>query len=172
VQHWERLRLFISELHIFGSGPEERPIKEWIIEKGFADEVHCHGVYPSGQGYVDLISSFDLTLLPTIGEEGAPLVLLESMACGVPFVACNVGGISDYANLDCILCGVDSNDFIEAACAMVSKIKAGQIDRERLQQFYLANFSFLALSHRWCKWLQQIAIEMSLGRCASKALGF
>lgn len=169
VQQWPRFRESISELHIFGSGEEEDPIREWIAAHGMQKEVHCHGVYPSGQGYVDLISSFNLTLLPTIGDEGAPLVLLESMACGVPFVACDTGGISDYKNPDCILCGTEPNNFIRAVQAMVGQIKSGQIDRRRLQQFYLHDFSFQALSYRWCEWLQQVGQRCSASVAIQKS---
>ncbi|YAF95687.1 MAG: glycosyltransferase family 4 protein [Nodularia sp. CChRGM 3473] len=96
VQQWEYLKDVLDELHIHGSGPEEDLIREYITSQGIGDRVKFFGRYPDGQAYVDLISSYDMTLLPTIGAEGAPLVLLESMACGVPFVAYGVGGIPDY----------------------------------------------------------------------------
>ncbi|MEH1849652.1 MAG: glycosyltransferase family 4 protein [Nostoc sp.] len=96
VQQWEYLKDVLDELHIHGSGPEEELIREYIASQGIGDRVKCFGRYPNGQAYVDLISTYDLTLLPTVGSEGAPLVLLESMACGVPFVAYGVGGIPDY----------------------------------------------------------------------------
>jgi glycosyltransferase involved in cell wall biosynthesis len=96
VQQWDVLKDYLGELHIHGSGPEEALIRDYIRHHGLTDRVKCHGRYPEGQAYVDLLSSYDLTLLPTIGAEGAPLVLLESMACGVPFVAYGVGGIPDY----------------------------------------------------------------------------
>lgn len=96
VQHWSWLSDGLQELHIYGSGPEESLIREYITAQGLGDRLHCFGRYPTGQGYIDLLSQYDLTLLPTVGSEGAPLVLLESMACGVPFVAFGAGGIPDY----------------------------------------------------------------------------
>ncbi len=44
----------------------------------------------------DYYRSADVTVLPSLSE-GVPNVLLESIACGTPFVASNVGGISEIA---------------------------------------------------------------------------
>ena len=157
VQQWARLRAFLSELHVFGSGPEEDLIRQWIFDRNLEGEVFAHGEYPSGAEYARLISSFDMTLLPTIGEEGAPLVLLESMACGVPFVACDVGGIRDYSNQDCIVCPADPPElFIASVEAMALMIHERRVNRCRLQMFYVNNFSFDALSVRWNEWLKHL----------------
>lgn len=96
VQQWDSLKDVLAELHIHGTGPEEQLIRDYITTHKIGDRVKCFGRYPEGQEYVDLLSSYDLTLLPTVGAEGAPLVLLESMACGVPFVTYGVGGLPAY----------------------------------------------------------------------------
>jgi glycosyltransferase involved in cell wall biosynthesis len=55
-------------------------------------------------GYVEneklpiLYSSTDLTVVPSYSE-GSPLVIPESLACGTPVVATNVGGNLDYLKL-------------------------------------------------------------------------
>lgn len=97
VQKWDSLKDILAELHIHGTGPEEKLIRDYISAQGIEDRVKCFGHYPEGQEYVDLLSSYDLTLLPTVGAEGAPLVLLESMACGIPFVTYGVGGLPAYS---------------------------------------------------------------------------
>jgi glycosyltransferase involved in cell wall biosynthesis len=153
VQQWTRLQYVLSELHIYGTGPEEDVIRQFIHNQNLSGRVFCHGAYPGGQAYVDLLRCFDLTLLPTLGAEGAPLVLLESMACGVPFVSFNVGGIPDYANPDCIICNAVAPDsFVPAVERMVHSLKAGEIITNRLSAFYLEKFSFAALSKEWCEW--------------------
>lgn len=158
VQQWPRLQHVLTELHIYGTGPEEEDIRQFIRDQKLSGRVFCHGAYPSAQAYVDLLRSFDLTLLPTLGAEGAPLVLLESMACGVPFVAFNVGGIPDYANPDCIICDAAAPDgFIPAVEGMVKCLRSGEMDANRLSAFYQRKFSFAALSTIWCDWLTQTA---------------
>lgn len=96
VKHWHLLEDVLAELHIYGDGPDEQPIRDFIDEQGMGDRVKCFGAYSGGQTYADRLLSYDLTVLPTVGSEGAPIVLLESMACGVPFVAYGAGGIPHY----------------------------------------------------------------------------
>ncbi|NEO93682.1 MAG: glycosyltransferase [Moorea sp. SIO3G5] len=155
VQQWDLLKDCLGELHIHGSGPEESLIREYIASQGIGDRVKCFGKYPEGQAYVDLLSSYDLTLLPTIGAEGAPLVLLESMACGVPFVAYGVGGIPDYGvdNLDVLVVPTEAGAFINGVSDIVHKLAQGKIKQERLQQFYLANYSYKTLKEQWFNYL-------------------
>ena len=150
VQQWPRLSARLGELHIFGTGPEEPLIRLLVQQSGWSTRVFCHGEYRDGQSYVDLLTQFDLTLLPTVGAEGAPLVLLEAMACGVPFVATDAGGISDYANPDCVLTDWrEDGEFIAGVEAATAKLAAGDIDQHRLQQFYQRRFSSAHLSARW-----------------------
>jgi glycosyltransferase involved in cell wall biosynthesis len=154
VRNWDRISNCISELHIFGTGPEEEPIRQAIARQQINDRVKCHGPYPSGQEYTDLLSQFDLTMLPTLGAEGAPLVLLESMACGVPFVAFNVGGIADYQNPDCSLVASDKPEFFfEAVQGFARKLSYGEVDQSRLQRWYLERFSYSVLASRWTEQL-------------------
>ena len=155
VRQWPRLSQSLKELHIFGKGPEEGPIRELIKSEGWEDKVFCHGPYPDGQDYIDLLTGFDLTLLPTTGAEGAPLVLLESMACAVPFVAYGVGGIPDYTNPDSEIVSPDDPDsFVEAVERTIRRLDEGTLDHERLQRFYMEKFSFRALKERWLGWLE------------------
>jgi len=150
VKQWPQLSDCLAELHIYGSGPEKEPIEKLIQDNQWNERVFCHGPYPDGQAYVDILSNFDLTLLPTLGAEGAPLVLLESMACGVPFVAYGVGGIPDYANPDCIIVNPSSTDaFLLSIQALVTRLSRGEVDQERLQTFYADTFSYNRLKSRW-----------------------
>lgn len=155
VQQWDTLKAYISELHIHGSGSEEPLIREYIAEKGIEARVKCLGRYPEGQAYVDLLSSYDLTLLPTIGAEGAPLVLLESMACGVPFLSYSVGGIADYANQnpDVLVVEPKRTKFFEGMDKITTDLASGIIKQERLQNFYLEHYSYTSLKQQWTNYL-------------------
>jgi glycosyltransferase involved in cell wall biosynthesis len=157
VENWSRLKAPLRELHTFGSGPEEEVIRDLIAKNNLQDMVFCHGDYPHGQAYAELLASFDLTLLPTIGAEGAPLVLLESMACGVPFLATDAGGIRDYDNPDCLITPVgDPDAFLNAIETMAHRLAAGTVDHARLRAFYEAHFSHAALGPRWLAFFNSI----------------
>ncbi|UJB69823.1 glycosyltransferase [Acaryochloris sp. 'Moss Beach'] len=158
VQQWSKLKEYLSELHIHGSGSDEDLIRSYIAKAGIGKEVKCLGRYPEGQAYVDLLSSYDLTLLPTIGAEGAPLVLLESMACGVPFLAYGVGGIPDYGrnNPDVRVVAPDDIRFFEGLEQITSAFTKGEIDQRRLQRFYFEHYSYEALKISWLNYLKAI----------------
>lgn len=173
VQQWDFLKNYLDELHIHGSGSEESLIRDYIEEKGIGDKVKCFGKYPDGQAYVDLLSSYDLTLLPTIGAEGSPLVLLESMACGVPFVAYGVGGIPDYGynNPDVIVVPPEAwlttqareytttspqgeiKAFLAGVQVMAENLAKGEINQLRLQKFYFDHYSYNVLKRLWLSYL-------------------
>ena len=164
VRQWQDLSRSIAELHIHGTGPEEADIRALILENGWSDRVFLHGSYPEGREYVKLLSSYDLTLLPTTGAEGAPLVLLESMACGVPFVSFDVGGIPDYTNPDCMIVSAGRPEsFLQAVAAITDRLAVGEVNHKRLQSFYLEHFSYSALKARWVVWLESM-LSASQGR--------
>jgi glycosyltransferase involved in cell wall biosynthesis len=157
VSQWPLLKRHLRELHIFGSGPEQTVVQKLILENGWSDVVFCHGKYPGGQAYFDLLSNFDLTLLPTTGGEGAPLVLLESMACGVPFVATDAGGISDYANPDCVIVPQNhSGAFLSGVATLCERLSSGATDSARLRDFYQSHFGFDVLKHEWLSFFESV----------------
>jgi glycosyltransferase involved in cell wall biosynthesis len=86
-------------LKIVGSGPLESRLKAVIYELGLGDEVEI----VSNVSDEELLMTYnfaDLFVLPSIVDsqgntEGLGVVLLEAMACGLPVIASNVGGIPD-----------------------------------------------------------------------------
>lgn len=159
VQQWDILKNHLSELHIHGAGPEEQLIREYISSRGIEHQVKCFGRYPEGEDYVRLLTKYDLTLLPTIGAEGAPLVLLESMACGVPFLAYGVGGIVDYGmdNPDVLVVNPVAEQFFHGLDKITNALDSSSINQQRLKQFYLDRYSYEALKKRWLNYLFQMA---------------
>jgi glycosyltransferase involved in cell wall biosynthesis len=77
-----------------GKGPDFADVKAKIVEYGIEKNVVLAGFVSDG----DLPSYYnasDFFVLPSKSGEGLPLVALEAMACGLPVVATNVGGIGE-----------------------------------------------------------------------------
>lgn len=80
-----------ARLMLVGEGPEMPKVIEKVEELGIRERVMFLGKQDE---VAQLISMADLLLLPS-QKESFGLVALEAMACGVPTVASNVGGIPE-----------------------------------------------------------------------------
>jgi N-acetyl-alpha-D-glucosaminyl L-malate synthase BshA len=80
-----------AKLLLIGDGPD-RTTAEWLVrEKGLTRDVIFMGKQNQVQ---DLLNVADVTLLPS-DLESFGLAALEGMACGVPAVCSNVGGLPE-----------------------------------------------------------------------------
>jgi glycosyltransferase involved in cell wall biosynthesis len=80
-------------LYIVGSGPLRNSLSEQATRLNISDRISFMGGVPQD----DLPSWYraaDITVMAS-RSEGIPNVLRESMACGTPFIATDVGGISE-----------------------------------------------------------------------------
>ncbi|GAA0306458.1 hypothetical protein GCM10009087_15490 [Sphingomonas oligophenolica] len=160
VEQWGALSEFLESLDVYGTGDERPAIEARIAELGLGKSIRLHGRYAQGQAYVDLLRGIDLLLLPTTGAEGAPLVLLEAMACGTPFVANGVGGIPDYANQYCRITSGDIGEFLPAVAEIAEEIGAGRVNGSGLQRHYRDRFSYSVLVERWESYLRALVSGM------------
>lgn len=86
VQEFPELRVVV-----LGKGPEEQSLKQYVASLKLEDTV----VFAGFQADIEnLIPSMDLVVHPAL-KEGLGVALLQSSACGVPMVACGVGGIPE-----------------------------------------------------------------------------
>ncbi len=80
-----------AHLVILGGGPMDRELKEKCRSLGLENRVE----FP---GYVtdmpDCLAASDVFVFPSF-REGFPNAVLEAMACGLPVVACIIGGVTD-----------------------------------------------------------------------------
>jgi glycosyltransferase involved in cell wall biosynthesis len=81
-----RLRLVV-----IGGGAEEPALRALVAELGISGHVLFTGVRDDVR---ELLPGCDVTCLSSV-HEGAPLVVLESMAAGVPVVATDCGAVRD-----------------------------------------------------------------------------
>jgi N-acetyl-alpha-D-glucosaminyl L-malate synthase BshA len=80
-----------SKLLIVGEGPEREPAQELVDSLGLTEMV----VFLGNSNEVNKILCFtDLFLLPS-EKESFGLAALEAMACGVPVISSNAGGLSE-----------------------------------------------------------------------------
>ncbi|MFA5133262.1 MAG: glycosyltransferase [Patescibacteria group bacterium] len=76
---------------IIGDGPERKKIEQEINNLRLNSRIFLLGEKENAAQY---LKAFDLFVLPSI-KEGAPYVILEAMAAGLPIVATSVGNISE-----------------------------------------------------------------------------
>ena len=92
VRVFARIRERVAaRLLIVGEGPELGRAEQLIDQLGVTAHVELVG---EAQDVVGLLSVSDLFLLPSL-QESFGLSALEAMACGVPVVASNVGGLPE-----------------------------------------------------------------------------
>ena len=149
VDQWSSLSHYATSLDVWGTGEEFEALTHQIEQLGLSDQIRLCGRYPEGSAYVELLQNYDLKLLPTVGSEGAPLVLLEAMACGLPFIANGVGGIPDYANDDVRITDGNIQDFLPLLEDWIRQHEKGDVDPARLQRHYQTHYAFDVLVDRW-----------------------
>jgi glycosyltransferase involved in cell wall biosynthesis len=82
------------QLTIVGEGSEKSALEQRVQELGIQNQVHFTGWVNQAQT-VDYYRNADVFCFPSIREFGGAVVL-EAMACGLPCIVANNGGIGEY----------------------------------------------------------------------------
>jgi sugar transferase (PEP-CTERM/EpsH1 system associated) len=130
-----RARLRLS---IVGDGPLLGAIREQVAQARLQDAVWLPGARAD---VAELLHGFDVFALPSLAE-GTPVSLLEAMACGLPSVCSNVGGIPEVVNDDVhgLLVPVEVEALAEALARYVQDpalmARHGAAARARIEEKY------------------------------------
>jgi glycosyltransferase involved in cell wall biosynthesis len=79
---------------VVGKGPDQNTVQARIRQLGIENNFRLTG-FASDEDLPFCYNAADFFVLPSKSGEGLPLVALEAMACGLPVIATNVGGISE-----------------------------------------------------------------------------
>ena len=118
----ERLRL-----SIVGDGPLMGALREQVASLGLQDVVWLPGARAD---VAALLHGFSLFALPSLAE-GTPVSMLEAMACGLPVVASNVGGIPEVVTDGVEGSLVPVEDTEALARALASYVRDPALRRQR-----------------------------------------
>jgi glycosyltransferase involved in cell wall biosynthesis len=143
-------------LDVWGTGSEAQHLSTQCDELGLSQSVKFLGRYPSGPDGGRLMCGYDAIVVPSTGCEGLPLILLEAMAYGVPFLATDVGAIRDCCecNTDAVLVEPTSEAIRVGVREIVKRIAGLEFEPERLREYYRRRFSYSVMAERWQQCLQ------------------
>ena len=79
---------------VVGKGPDMSNVQMQVKQLGIEQNFRLTG-FVSDADLPLYYNTADVFVLPSKSGEGLPLVALEAMACGLPVIATNVGGISE-----------------------------------------------------------------------------
>ena len=80
-----------------GKGPDMNSVRAKINELGLQNNFRLAG-FVSDKELPSYYNAADFFVLPSKSGEGLPLVALEAMACALPVIAADVGGIGEILN--------------------------------------------------------------------------
>lgn len=132
--------------YMVGDGPLASQVERQIVRLKIVDSVR---LLSPRDNIPDLLDSTDLLLLTSL-YEGAPLTILEALACGVPVVSSDVGAIREYADVGCDLVATEpprgeADRLAEAVLGRLTQKDRPQFDAtyfdiSRVAREYLAVF--------------------------------
>ena len=141
---------------IWGKGAEEAHLRQIVGELGLEKVVNFLGGYPAAKEGAELMASYDALILCSTHCEGLPLILLEAMAYGLPFLTTDVGAIRDccVGNADVLMVEPTQAAINSGLVSLTAKIRSNNFDSQRLRNFYDKTFSYDVMAARWNACLQ------------------
>ncbi len=113
------------DLLIVGDGDHRATLEQTALRSGIADRVHFLGTRSDTP---ELYGALDLFVLPSL-VEAFPMVVLESMACGVPVIGTDVGDVAKIVERERTGWVVPPADRVALGAAISGALR----DEERLE---------------------------------------
>jgi glycosyltransferase involved in cell wall biosynthesis len=163
VKEWEQIvraqGFGEAILHIYGDDAGIGmldDLRQFVEEKLLSAKVVIHGRYQHSEVPL-ILSKLDLVVLPSEWE-GLPLVLVEAMQHGVPFVATCAGGTSELQenNPHVLVTGLEWESFVDGLVAFVRAIRAKPINNCSLHDWVEQKYGFTAV---WPSWKSALTDE-------------
>ena len=143
-------------LWLAGDGPQRKALENLAVGLGMTSHITFWGFLDDIR---PLMWEADLFVLPSKTPEPFGIVALEAMACGLPIVATNAGGVLDFVNESCgwLVRPNDSDDLaavikealscdrIRRTKAIAAKEKALNFDVSKIAEQYAALYRKLGL---------------------------
>jgi len=127
-------------LYIVGAGPLQSSLQKYVYELGLEEKIKFVGVKPHNE-IEKWINAADLLVISSLGE-GAPVVLMEALSCGVPVVGTKVGNIEEVLNSEEYGYVCDSKD---------TNALVGAIDRALSKSWNRVKISEYGKQFTWAK---------------------
>lgn len=161
VKRWPELTrhpaLSGATLDVYGNDPTGlmlKRLREFASQNCLSGQINLHGKYELAE--LDrILEASDLVVLPSLWE-GLPLVLVEAMLRGVPFVATAAGGTEELGqgNPDVCVTGLEWEDFERGLKQTAVALKRGDIQPKRLHAWAEKHYGFDPVSEKWLRCLQ------------------
>ena len=118
-----------AHLLLIGEGPLKEDVQKQVTTAGIDQSVHFLG---QRNDIPELLRAMDAFVLPSVGSEGMPRVLLEAMAADVPCIATNVGGIAEIISSNDVGVLIPPEDSEALADEMIKLTKMTPKKRQKL----------------------------------------
>jgi glycosyltransferase involved in cell wall biosynthesis len=130
------------DLLIAGDGPDRQTLQE-LADSVASDRIRMLGWVGGVEQRVRLYNAAEFLLLPSI-KEGFPTVVGESLACGTPVLASDVGGVSELVienKTGWLLIPGDDKQLTEKTASLLADRNAVESARANARQFALQKIS-------------------------------
>lgn len=94
IEAFQGLRAESASLKIYGSGPDPTYIESLMAMAAGDKRIEFRGVFGEDQ-VAGILSNVDVVVIPSLWYENCPFTLAEALACQVPVMAADVGGIGE-----------------------------------------------------------------------------